>query len=121
MACNVPRQVGATYKTLWTKVKQNTAARLAGITKKRYKGLGQAPKYVSPTLTYNYHRDYGLKPDNQVSILTLEGRVVVSYTGYQQLQENRPRARIPGRRCQVFAAGLDCVRPVWVCLLRQAD
>jgi IS605 OrfB family transposase len=84
MACNVPRQVGATYKTLWTKVKQNTAARLAGITKKRYKGLGQAPKYVSPTLTYNYHRDYSLKPDNQLSILTLEGRVVVSYTGYQK-------------------------------------
>src|SRR5439155_24928314 len=39
MACNVPRQVGATYKSLWTKVKQNTAARKAGITKKRYKGL----------------------------------------------------------------------------------
>src|SRR5215469_12614513 len=33
MACNVPRQVGATYKTLWTKVKQNNAARKAGITK----------------------------------------------------------------------------------------
>jgi putative transposase len=84
MACNVPRQVGATYKTLWTKVKHNHAARLAGITKKRYKGLDQAPKYVSPTLTYNYHRDYSLKPDNQVSILTLEGRVVVSYTGYPE-------------------------------------
>src|SRR6266699_7282289 len=52
MACNVPRQVGATYKTLWTKVKQNAAMRTAGITKKRYKGLDQAPKYVSPTLTY---------------------------------------------------------------------
>src|SRR5436189_4875182 len=84
MAGNVPRQVGATYKTLWTKVKQNTAARKAGLTKKRYKGLDQPPKYVSPTLTYNYHRDYGLKPDQQVSILTLEGRVVVCYTGYEQ-------------------------------------
>jgi len=82
MACNVPRQVGATYKTLWTKVKQNHAARKAGITRKRYKGLDQPPKYVSPTLTYNYHRDYSLKSDNQVSILTLEGRVVVSYSGY---------------------------------------
>jgi putative transposase len=84
MACNVPRQVGSTYKTLWTKVKQNHAARKAGITTKRYKGLDQPPRYVSPTLTYNYHRDYGLKPDNQVSILTLEGRVVVSYTGYER-------------------------------------
>ena len=27
MACNVPRQVGATYKALWTKVKQNAQAR----------------------------------------------------------------------------------------------
>jgi putative transposase len=69
MACNVPRQVGATYKTLWTKVKQNNAAGKAGRTKKRYKDLQTPPKYVSPTLTYNYHRDYSLKPDNQVSIL----------------------------------------------------
>jgi putative transposase len=27
MACNVPRQVGATYKGLWTKVRQNAEAR----------------------------------------------------------------------------------------------
>ena len=52
MACNVPRQVGTTYKALWTKVKANAAARAAGHTKKRYRGLDQAPKYVSPTLTY---------------------------------------------------------------------
>ncbi len=44
MATNVPRQVGATYKTLWTKAKQNAAARKAGLTKKRYKGLDQPPK-----------------------------------------------------------------------------
>jgi putative transposase len=81
MATNVPRQVGATYKTLWTKVKQNAAHRKAGHTKKRYKGLDKPPKYVSPTLTYNYQRDYSLKPAHQVSILTLSGRVVVPYTG----------------------------------------
>src|SRR6266566_38504 len=84
MATNVPRQVGATYKTLWTKVKQNAAQRKAGITKKRYKGLDKPPKYVSPTLTYNYQRDYSLKPDNRVSILTLDGRVLISYTAYSQ-------------------------------------
>ncbi len=84
MACNVPRQVGATYKTLWTKVRQNTAARRAGKTKKRYKGLDSPPKYVSPTITYNYHRDYSLKEDAQVSILTLDGRVIVAYTGYSK-------------------------------------
>src|SRR6266699_1261637 len=84
MACNVPRQVGATYKTLWTKVKQNAALRKAGKTKKRYKGLDQAPKYVSPTLTYNHQRDYSFKTDQRVSILTLSGRVIVSYSGYDK-------------------------------------
>src|SRR5258708_1855103 len=82
MACNVPRQVGATYKTLWTKVQANAAARAAGHTKKRYRGLDAAPRYVSPTLTYNFQRDYSLKIGQQVSILTLEGRVILSYTGY---------------------------------------
>src|SRR6266566_6000360 len=84
MACNVPRQVGATYKTLWTKVKQNAEARKAGHTKKRYKGLDEPPRYVSPTITYNYHRDYSLKQAHLVSILTLDGRVLVPYTGYHQ-------------------------------------
>ncbi len=84
MACNVPRQVGATYKGLWTKVKQNALARKAGLTKKRYKGLDKPPKYVSPTLTYNYQRDYSFKTEQRVSVLTLDGRVVVSYTGYNK-------------------------------------
>src|SRR5216683_3798588 len=44
MACSIPRQVGATYKGLWTKLKQNAQLRKAGKTKKRYKGLDQAPK-----------------------------------------------------------------------------
>jgi putative transposase len=82
MACSVPRQVGATYKALWTKVKQNAAARKAGHTKKRYKGLDKAPKYISPTLTYQYKKDYSFKPDQHLSILTLEGRIIVPYTGY---------------------------------------
>src|SRR5216683_2308060 len=81
MACNVPRQVGATYKALWTKVKQNAAARKAGHTKKRYKGLDNPPKYISPTLTYNYKYDYSFKPEQHVSVLTLDGREIVCYTG----------------------------------------
>ncbi len=84
MACSVPRQVGATYKTLWTKVKQNAAQRKAGQTKKRYKGLDQAPKYVSPTLTYQYKKDYSFKADHHLSVLTLSGRVIVPYTGYSE-------------------------------------
>src|SRR4029077_11323416 len=82
MACNVPRQVGATYKTLWTKGKANAAARAAGKTKKRYRGSDQAPKYVSPTLTYNFRRDFSFKSDQQVSVQTLDGRVIISFTGY---------------------------------------
>src|SRR3989441_11670131 len=82
MACSVPRQVGATYKTLWTKVKQNAAHRKAGRTKKRYKGLDKPPTYVSPTLTYQHRKDYSFKREQRVSILTLSGRVIVPYTGY---------------------------------------
>jgi len=82
MACNVPRQVGATFKGLWTKARKNAEQRRVGRTKKRYKGLDQAPHYVSPTLTYNFHRDYSLKESQQVSILTLGGRLVLPYTGY---------------------------------------
>lgn len=84
MACNVPRHVGATYKGLWTKVKTNAAQRKAGHTKQRYKGLDQAPTYVSPTLTYNYGYDYSFKKEQQVSVLTLEGRIIVPYRGYDR-------------------------------------
>src|SRR5438128_6896452 len=84
MACSIPRQVGATYKALWTKVKQNAALRKEGKTKKRYKGLDKAPKYVSPTLTYQYKKDYSFKSEQQLSILSLDGRVIVPYTGYNK-------------------------------------
>src|SRR5437016_8973846 len=78
MACSVPRQVGATYKALWTKVKQNNEQRTSGKTKKRYKGLDQAPKYISPTLTYQPRKDYRFKREQHVSIVTLEGRAIIA-------------------------------------------
>ncbi|NJL68948.1 MAG: IS200/IS605 family element transposase accessory protein TnpB [Microcoleus sp. SM1_3_4] len=84
MACSVTRQVTATYKGLWTKVKQNAAAIKAGHTKKRYKGLDKAPKYASRTVTLNYPRDYSFKPERTVSINTLDGRIKVSYDGYDK-------------------------------------
>src|SRR5260370_33614045 len=84
MGCSIPRQVGATYKTLWTKVKQNAALRKAGITRKRYKGLDQPPKYVSPTLTYQLGHDYSFKTEQRGSILTLQGRVILPYTAYSK-------------------------------------
>ena len=74
MACSVSRQVGATYKTLWSKVKQNAQARAAGLTRKRYKGLDQPPKYVSPTLTYQEGKDYSFKKERRVSVLTLASK-----------------------------------------------
>jgi putative transposase len=54
LACNVPRQVAATYKGLWTKVQQNAEHRRKGYTKRRYKGLDKPPKYVSMTTTFSY-------------------------------------------------------------------
>ena len=84
MACNVPRQVAGSYKGLWTKLKQNIEHRKAEHTKKRYKGLDKPPKYVSPTVTYNYGYDYSFKPGQQLSVLTLQGRIIVSYQGYEQ-------------------------------------
>ena len=84
MACNVPRQVSGTYKTLWTKVKQSNEAIAKGFTKKRYKGLDQPPKYISRTCTLNYQRDYSFKTKQRVSIITLQGRIVVSYDGYNK-------------------------------------
>jgi hypothetical protein len=83
MACNVPRQVGATYKGLWTKVKKNAEARRLGYTKRRFKGLDNAPHYVSPTLTYTPSpRLLGLAPERRVSLLTLAGRIHVPYQGW---------------------------------------
>jgi len=48
--------------------KKNAEDRRVGRTKKRYKGLDQAPKYVSPTLTYQYKKDYSFRREQQVSI-----------------------------------------------------
>ena len=82
MACSVFRQVGATYKGLWTKWYKNVEARKAGWTRKRFKGLDQPPHSVSPTLTYVFGRDYTFKATGEVSVLTLAGRVALPYQGY---------------------------------------
>src|SRR5205085_9533865 len=58
--------------------------RKARQTKKRYKGLYKPPKYISPTLTYQYKKDYSFKADQHLSILTLEGRAIIAYTGYEK-------------------------------------
>ena len=84
LACTVERQVAASYKTQWTKLKQNIKSREKGFTKKRYKGLDSAPKFVSRTLEYQYQRDYSWKKDGRVSIGTLDGRLVLEFDGHQK-------------------------------------
>ena len=81
--CSVMRQVGATYKALWTKAKNNAEHRRAGYTKKRFKGLDNPPKYVSPTIAYVYGHDYVFKSDQHVRIGTLKRRIIIPYQGYE--------------------------------------
>src|SRR5947209_9339404 len=82
LACSVERQVAATYKGLWTKLKKNGEHRRAKITKKRFKGLDKPPKYSSPTVQYTYERDYTFQRNQQISIGTPNGRVSIPYCGY---------------------------------------
>jgi predicted transposase len=84
LACSVERQVAATYKGLWTKLKKNAEHRRAKITKKRFKGLDQPPHYRSPTVQYTYERDYTFQCDSRVSVGTLNGRISLPYQGYDQ-------------------------------------
>ena len=84
MACSVSRQVGAVYKGLWTRVKQNAAHTKAGYTKKRYKGLDKAPVFSAGTTTFVFGRDYRWKNHQQVSITTVDGPLLFRYEGYQK-------------------------------------
>jgi putative transposase len=81
LACSVERQVAATYKGLWSKLKKNKEHRRARITKKRFQGLDQPPHYSSPTVQYTYERDYTFQRDRRVSLGTLTGRIVLPYQG----------------------------------------
>jgi hypothetical protein len=56
--------------------------------------LDAAPRFISPTLTYPLGHDYSFKTEQQVSILTLDGRVIVPYMGYARhvtlIQQSAP-------------------------------
>jgi putative transposase len=84
LACSVQRQVSATYKGLWTKLKKNVEHRRAKITKKRFKGVDQPPHYSSPTVQYTYERDYTFQCDSRVGVGTLNGRISIAYQGYEK-------------------------------------
>jgi predicted transposase len=98
MACAVNRQVAGTYEAIWTKLRQNAAHRKAGLTKKRYRGFDQVPKYVAPTVTYS-NQQFRFLAGQQVSVTTLQGRVIVRYAGYcKHLDLIQQGARIGGAR-----------------------
>jgi putative transposase len=84
LACCVMRQVAATYKGLWTRLMQNVEHRKKKITKKRFRGLDKPPRYTSPTVQYTYERDYTLKCEQRVSLITLNGRITAPYQGYRE-------------------------------------
>ncbi len=84
LACEAVRQVSATYKGLWTKLKKNAEHRRKKITKKRFKGLDQPPHYSSPTVQYTYERDYTFQREQCLSIRTLRGRISIPYQGYNK-------------------------------------
>jgi putative transposase len=84
LACSVERQVAATYKGLWTKLKKNTEHRRMKMTKKRFKGLDRPPRYNSPTVQYTYERDYTFQRNQQVSLGTLNGRTTIPSQGYNE-------------------------------------
>ena len=81
LACSVERQVAATYKGLWTKLKKNAEHRRKKITKKRFKGLDKPPRYSSPTVQYTYERDYTFQCNQRVSVGTLNSRMILPYQG----------------------------------------
>ncbi len=120
MACNVCRQVGATYRTLWTKVKQNSQHRKQGKTKKRYKGLDKAPHFGSRTCNLNYGRDFSFVKEG-VSIVTLQGRIKVSYSGYQKhldlIKSGQAKAKgakiyyTPSNKTYYLLVGLEIEKP----------
>ena len=84
MSCSVCHQVGATYQGLWTKVKDNAKHIKSGYTKKRYKGLDKAPKFISRTATLQYKKDFGFKKEQEVSVQTRDGRIQIRYTGFNK-------------------------------------
>lgn len=87
-ACTVPRKVAATFKQLWTQFgdhqKRQEHRIASGLKVKKFRGFDVPPKFVSRTLTMFYNKDYSFKKNQQVSVDTLDKRIVIPYEGYQK-------------------------------------
>jgi hypothetical protein len=58
LAWRVERQVAATDKGRWTKVKKHAQHRRDKMSRHHFQGLDTPPTYSSPTVEYTYERDY---------------------------------------------------------------
>ena len=77
MACNAPRQVAGSYKTLWARSRSHAR-------KRRYTGLDAPPKFTALTVHLSHRRDWTLGAAQTVSIGTLRGRVRCRYAGWNR-------------------------------------
>ena len=92
LSSSICRYVGATYKTLHNRnknhIKKFKEKQQRNPNKKYifkpYKGLEQPANFKSLTLTYQYKYDYTFKNNQQVSLNTKQGRILLSYQGYDK-------------------------------------
>ncbi|WP_211221493.1 hypothetical protein [Ktedonobacter racemifer] len=68
----------------------------------------------SPTVQYTYGRDYTFRCNQQISIGTLNGRMVLSYQGYEEhLALLRLRLIPPTRTRPTTSPALSRIAPTW--------
>lgn len=117
MACNAPRQVTASYKTLWERARSNAGHRAQGWTRRRYKGLDKAPRFTALTVTLNNRRDWSIGKDQTVSIGTLYGRVRCRYEGWTQHLDWLRDPKRYGITCGAAKLWRDPVSRTWYLLV----
>ena len=93
MACNVPRQVAAAYKTLWERSKAGATHKLKAGSARRYKGLDKAPRFTAITMTLNHCQDWSLGKEQTVSMGTFGGGIRCRYEGWNRHLEWMARAQ----------------------------
>ncbi|MEZ7821037.1 MAG: transposase, partial [Patescibacteria group bacterium] len=113
MVCGIAKQVGSTYKTLWTRAKQHKSHKAKGWTKKKYKGLDKAPKFGALTATLYYGKDFSWSKDQTVSVATLDGRIKLKYHGWNQHLEFIKS----GARCGASKLWYDKTSKQWYLLV----